>query len=156
MADAFVDGEEQVARQQHQVLLARADRRRAQMLQQLFANALRIFQQIHRGHALVTGRQRRRRVIAASGDPFGAVDRIARQNATGLDDELLDGGAFRRGEVFVFGAERQAGRALEDARALLHFRGGGAHDVQLFFDGNIKRVALERRSPTIAIGADRR
>ena len=55
---------------------------------------LRILAQIHRRHAFVTRRQRRRRVIAASRDAVRAIHGIARQNAARLDNELLDGRAL--------------------------------------------------------------
>ena len=151
MADALVDGEPEVARHQHKILLAGGDGRRVQVLHHLGADALRILDQVHQRHIFVAGGDLLRLIAARLRKAALEIDRGGVHSGVSLQIELLDGRSHRRGEVFIFGAERQVATGGEDALLLFHFGGGAADQVELFFERDGEGIALVRRLPALAI-----
>src|ERR1017187_4558486 len=155
MPDALVNGEPEMARHQHQVLLAGCDRRRVKMFDHLRADALRVFDQVHQRHIFVSGGDLLGLIAARLRKPALEIRRRGVHSAVSLQIELLDGRSHRRSEVLVFGPERQVAIGREDPLLFLYLGGGRADQLQLLFERHRERVAFMRRLPALAIDGDR-
>ena len=127
-----------------------------EMLDDLRADALRVFDQVHQRHIFVAGGDLLRLIAARLGKPALEIHRRGVHHRVSLQVELLDGRSHRRSEVLVFGAERQIAIGREDSLVFLRLGGRGADQFQLLFERHRERVAFVRRLPALAIDGDRR